>query len=54
MKGLSKVEEFLIENNNDKEYRLYRCSQDGVYSVRKDIKDKTCPYCKKECPELLK
>ncbi len=49
MKKLSQVEKFLVDNNDNENYQLYRCEDCGIYSIRKDFKNKNCPQCKKEC-----
>lgn len=51
-KRLSKAEKYIIAISSSDEYNLFVCPEHGVYAMRKDIKDVTCAYCKKECPKL--
>lgn len=49
MRRLDKNDKVLIEMSTHNNYEARICNDDGVYLVRPDIANKTCPRCKKEC-----
>lgn len=53
MKKLSTVEKMLIDTTDTDTYNLYRCPEDGIFAIRKDIEKQICPYCKKECDKYV-
>ncbi len=54
MKKISKVEKAILEMNNFENYDTYRCSEHGIYQIRKDltIEKHLCIYCKKANDKL--
>lgn len=52
---MDKVEELIIDNNDDKEYQLYKCKEHGVQAHRKDFRHAgLCSYCGKHMDVYIK
>jgi len=46
---LTKTDKTFLEMIDRENYDIFECiNDDPLYATRKDIKDKTCPYCKKQ------
>jgi len=54
MKKISNAERFLLEMVDNDKYNTYRCPQDGIYQIRKDLPEskQVCVYCKQKYPSL--
>lgn len=48
MKRLTKVEKAMLEMGDSEKYNSYRCSEHGIYQIRKDQPEEkqVCVYCK--------
>lgn len=53
VKKLSTIDQMIVDITDKEKYNLYRCEEHGMFSVRKDIEEQVCSYCKKECEKYV-